>query len=303
MRTDNKFFSKLQFFTLILMLFAGINTAEAAACTNNNWQPTFVHDLDNPDGPWYVTPNRQYLKLRIVDNRDWKPHACDLINRSGVRNRRGYTNCQQYTRVQCGCKRGLNERNSTCANFLSWHNRTNPTLAYVTNKTGIQPFPTPNVPFDPQGMVPFPASQPSYNHCPKRNPGKKRWNKYPPNNNEKYLICLYFNDGGLEKEIHYANSKKHGIELHYKSESLHRLGFRTTYQNGKKHGRIEQWAIDRRTGKHFMQFKSRYADNKRVGIHCKYKPNGSIENWWDSNNNKNQCFSSKSYCTDRCADY
>ncbi len=34
--------------------------------------------------------------------------------------------------------------------------------------------------------------------------------------------------------------KKHGIELHYKSESLHRLGFRTTYQNGKKHGKMEQ---------------------------------------------------------------
>ena len=114
------------------MLFTGINTAQAAACTNNNWQPTFVHDLDNPDGPWYVTPNRQFIKLRIVDNRDWTPHACDLIARSGVRNRRGYTNCQQYTRVQCGCQREVSEGNATCATFLARHNRRIPVLPYQT---------------------------------------------------------------------------------------------------------------------------------------------------------------------------
>lgn len=285
MKVGNQFLSKLQFFTLILILFAGINTAQAAPCTNNNWQPTFVHDLDNPDGPWYVTPNGQFIKVQIVNNQDWTPHVCDLINQYGVRDYTGYTNCQNHTRVQCGCKRGLSEGNSTCANFLSGHNKKSLTLTYSNEE-----------------MVPLPATQFSYNHCPKRNPGQKSWNKYPPNNNETYLTCSYFKDGGLEKEIHYENRKKHGVELHYKSESLHRLGFRTTYQNGKKHGRMEQWAIDRKTGKHFMQFKSRYANNKRVGIHCKYKPNGSIENWMDSNNSKNRCLSSQS-CADRCRDY
>jgi len=117
------------------MLFAGMSTAEAAPCTNNNWQPTFVHDLDNPDGPWYVTPNRQFIKLRIVNNRNWTPHACDLIKRSGVRNRRGYTNCQQYTRVQCGCQRGVSEGNATCASFLARHNRRIQTLPYLTGTT------------------------------------------------------------------------------------------------------------------------------------------------------------------------
>ena len=135
MKIRNQYFSKLQFFTLILMLLAGINTAEAAACTNNNWQPTFVHDLDNPDGPWYVMPNSQFIKLRIINNRDWTPHACDLIKRSGVRNLKGYTNCQQYTRVQCGCQRGVSEGNSTCASFLARHNNRIPVLSYETATT------------------------------------------------------------------------------------------------------------------------------------------------------------------------
>ena len=135
MKIRNQYFSKLQFFTLILMLFVGMNTAEAAACTNNNWQPTFVHDLDNPYGPWYVLPNRQFIKLRIVNNSDWTPHACDLIKRSGVRDRRGYTNCQQYTRVQCGCQRGVSEGNSMCASFLARHNNRIPVLSYETATT------------------------------------------------------------------------------------------------------------------------------------------------------------------------
>ena len=106
----------------------------------------------------------------------------------------------------------------------------------------------------------------------------------------------------METEIHYVNRKKHGIELRYKSEKNHRLDYRTMYQNGMKHGGREQWSIDRKTGKHFMQFKTRYANNKTVGIHCKYKQNGSIEYWMDSINN-NRCFSRKSYCMERCSNY
>ncbi|WP_299881713.1 hypothetical protein [uncultured Cocleimonas sp.] len=302
MRTNNHFFRKLQFLTLMLILFTGINTAEAAACTNNNWKPTFVHDLNNPDGPWYAV-NGQFIKVRIKDNWDWRPHACRLINQYGIRDRAGYTNCQEYTRIQCGCKRGLSERNSTCASFLSWHNKKSPTLAYLTNNNGIKPFPAPNVPFNPEGMVPFPTPENSYIHCPKRNPGQKSWYKYPANNKETYLTCSYFKDGGLRSEIPYVNRKKQGIELLYKSEKYHRLGYRTMHRNGKKHGAREQWAIDRKTGKHFMQFKTRFDNNKKVGIHCKYKPNGSTEFWTDSNH-KNRCFSSQSsYCEDRCRNY
>jgi len=124
-----------RFFLFISVLFAAINTAEAAPCTNNNWQPTFVHDLDSPDGPWYVTPAGDFLKLRIVDNWNWTPHACDLIGQSGIRDLDGYTNCQEYTRVQCGCQRGVSAGNSTCARFLAGHNRPFPTLPYITAET------------------------------------------------------------------------------------------------------------------------------------------------------------------------
>ncbi len=125
--------TNLSLFVLVLVLFFGISSAEAGPCRNNNWQPTFVHDLENEDGPWYVTSGGQFIKLRIVNNRDWVPHACELINRSGVRNRRGYTTCQQYTRIQCGCGRGVSMRNSTCASFLRFHNRRQPTEAYRTS--------------------------------------------------------------------------------------------------------------------------------------------------------------------------
>ena len=101
----------------------------AGPCRSNNWQPTFVHDLRFPDGPWYVMPGGGFQKMRIR-NRNWTAHACDLIRRFGVRNRRGYTNCRSYTRIQCGCQRGLSERNSTCASFLRQHNRALPVTNY-----------------------------------------------------------------------------------------------------------------------------------------------------------------------------
>lgn len=107
----------------------GIASADAGPCRNNDWQPTFVHDLDNEDGPWYVTPNGGYLKLRTRNN-SWISHACDLIRQSGLRNRRGYTTCRAYTRVQCGCKRGISERNSACAGFLRQHRTARPNTRY-----------------------------------------------------------------------------------------------------------------------------------------------------------------------------
>lgn len=88
-------------------------------CRDNHWQPTFVHDLDRPDGPYYVMPTRDFIKLRGNTGAEWIAHACELIRAYGVRDPRGYRSCQQYTDIQCGCKRGLSEGNTTCAKFLA----------------------------------------------------------------------------------------------------------------------------------------------------------------------------------------
>ncbi len=121
---------RLPLFIVVLLLLLGLNTVEAGPCTNNYWQPTFVHDLDNEDGPWYVTASGQFVQLKIVNNNDWIPHACELINKGWIRNTKGYTNCQEYTRIQCGCRRGLSEPNSTCARFLASHRERFPVLPY-----------------------------------------------------------------------------------------------------------------------------------------------------------------------------
>lgn len=97
-----------------------VNSAEAAPCDSNYWQPTFVHDLEQPDGPWYVTPGGGFIKLCGTDGSTWVPHACELINTSGVRDLRGFTTCQDYTRIQCGCSRNI-PGNTTCAGFLAGH--------------------------------------------------------------------------------------------------------------------------------------------------------------------------------------
>lgn len=116
-------FSKSLFAAVAVLSLAGVQAAQAEACRNNGWQPTFVHDLDLPDGPWYVTPGGQFAHMKITQSQSWTPHACDLIRQGGVRDRLGYTTCQDYTRVQCGCQRGLSEANQTCAAFLSLHTR------------------------------------------------------------------------------------------------------------------------------------------------------------------------------------
>ncbi|MEA2903398.1 MAG: hypothetical protein QOI12_785 [Alphaproteobacteria bacterium] len=92
--------------------------ARAADCTDNGWQPTFVHDTDRPDGPHYVAPGPSFVKLTGATGAQWVPQACQLIQRSGLRDRRGFTTCQDYTRVQCGCNRRGSMGNSTCAAFL-----------------------------------------------------------------------------------------------------------------------------------------------------------------------------------------
>ena len=107
----------------LVALFAVLLTSPLAAspCTNDNWQPTFVHDLENEDGPWYVSAQMGFTQLRWVPNGGYVPHACELVpNVQATRNPRGYTNCQEYTRIQCGCSRAI-PGNSTCAAFLASH--------------------------------------------------------------------------------------------------------------------------------------------------------------------------------------
>lgn len=118
MKSKYQYLNNIQFYILILLLFTGMSTAEAAFFTNNNCQPMFFHDLDNPDGSCYVTPNWQCIKLRIVDNHNGGLHACYLIAQSGVRNRREYPHYQQQKiYVQCRCQRGVSEGSAMCVTF------------------------------------------------------------------------------------------------------------------------------------------------------------------------------------------
>jgi hypothetical protein len=103
------------FFTVAIIASFSIY-ALSGPCRSNRWRPTFVHDLISPDGPYYVMPNGSFVKLQHR-NGSWVNHACELIGRYGVRNRKGYTNCRNYTRIQCGCDR-RSKRSSTCRAFL-----------------------------------------------------------------------------------------------------------------------------------------------------------------------------------------
>lgn len=103
--------------TLVLAA-SGASSAVAAPCSGNDWQPTFVHDLERPDGPWYVMPNRTFIHLRQSGSPPtWVPQACALIKSHGVRDRRGFTVCKDYTRIQCGCSR-RDLSNTTCSAFI-----------------------------------------------------------------------------------------------------------------------------------------------------------------------------------------
>jgi hypothetical protein len=122
---------------LTVMLLSGAPAVQAAPCDSNFWQPTFVHDLDHPDGPWFVTPSN-FVKLQ-GDSGTWVGQACDLIRTYRLRDDRGFTSCQDYTRVQCGCSRAI-PGNSTCATFLAGHPAAVAgamgALEYDTNRAG-----------------------------------------------------------------------------------------------------------------------------------------------------------------------
>ncbi len=122
-------YRKAFFLVALLGLVFSATAANAAPCRGNGWQPTFVHDLQYKDGPWYVNSDGRFTHLRIR-NRAWVAHACAKIRQNGVRNRRGYTNCRQYTRIQCGCRRGYSESNSTCRSFLGTHTKKYPIKKY-----------------------------------------------------------------------------------------------------------------------------------------------------------------------------
>lgn len=97
-----------------------VSPALAAPCTSDGWQPTFVRDLDREDKPYYVTGGMSFLPLEWVPNGGYVPHACRLVRGpQDLRDQRGFTTCQDYTRVQCGCSRSI-PGNRTCAAFLRW---------------------------------------------------------------------------------------------------------------------------------------------------------------------------------------
>lgn len=91
--------------------------AGASPCRGNDWQPTYVHDLTNPadSGPYYVMPGGQFIQLTGDWTNQSGPGMCCLY---GVRDRRGFTDCQSYTRVQCGCDE-QSMVNDTCRRFLT----------------------------------------------------------------------------------------------------------------------------------------------------------------------------------------
>lgn len=103
---------------VLIMTTATLVSAWAAPCSGNDWQPTFVHDLERPDGPWYVDRNGNFVKLPGNSGTAWVPEACRLIADGGLRDKRGFTICQDYTRIQCGCTR-TDRSNTTCAAFLA----------------------------------------------------------------------------------------------------------------------------------------------------------------------------------------
>lgn len=66
-------------------------------------------------------PTGAFVKLRGNSQAEYTAHAAELIAAYGVRDPRGYTTPQEYTGIQCGCRRGISEGNSTCARFLAGH--------------------------------------------------------------------------------------------------------------------------------------------------------------------------------------
>jgi hypothetical protein len=72
---ERKFMLKVATAVIIVIGFA--SPLAAAPCTNNNWQPTF--DLDNEDGPYYVTSSLSFLKLRWQQNGRMQTPAVTIV--------------------------------------------------------------------------------------------------------------------------------------------------------------------------------------------------------------------------------
>jgi hypothetical protein len=104
-------------FIILMLLGSAAMPIWASPCRQNDWQPTYVHDLTNPNdsGPYYVMPNGRFVALTGDWTNQSGPGMCCLY---GIRDRRGFTDCQNYTRVQCGCDR-KSMVNDTCRRFLS----------------------------------------------------------------------------------------------------------------------------------------------------------------------------------------
>lgn len=141
------------FARFLLAVVAGVgvgvamgSTAHAEPCRDNTWQPTYVHDLVNVDGkPFYVMANGSFVEV-AAPYEVYGPMLCQTY---GVRDRRGFTDCAAYTRVQCGCDRG-SLGNSTCASFLGWRKPGAP-VAPAKAKV-VQRFDQPEA-RDPSGRV------------------------------------------------------------------------------------------------------------------------------------------------------
>src|SRR5262249_48598875 len=90
-------------------------TAHASPCRDDGWQPTYVHDLINPAGnPYYVQSDGSFVEIQPP----YESNGPAWCKRGGVRDRRGFGGCRNYTRVQCGCDND-SWGNRTCARFLA----------------------------------------------------------------------------------------------------------------------------------------------------------------------------------------
>lgn len=125
----------LSIFALSVAILAS-STSFAGFCKSNSWTPTFVHNGDCRSektrvngrnlpcygGPYYVmrssTGRYEFIKLRGYEPKTWRPDACSLIRQFGIRDRRGFTNCRNYTRIQCTCSRYYARRSAVCSAFL-----------------------------------------------------------------------------------------------------------------------------------------------------------------------------------------
>jgi len=88
-------------------------------CTNNNCnQLSCMISTDRMD-PTMSCQQPRFREAARNSGPEWIAHARELIQAQGVRDPTGYTTPEEYTRIQCGCKRGLSEGNSTCARFLA----------------------------------------------------------------------------------------------------------------------------------------------------------------------------------------